>query len=83
MTNHGYHKGPVIAILAIYDSGQHAYGTGISTFEANVEASVDAALNMALVHADRKGEVPNLILYTQPLGMKKPSLNVLMKGLGR
>ncbi|EKO3801379.1 FIST C-terminal domain-containing protein [Vibrio harveyi] len=62
MTNHGYHQGPTIAILAIYDSGLHSYGTGISTYSTDIESSVDQALNMALFHADRVGEVPNLIL---------------------
>ncbi|WP_322804124.1 FIST N-terminal domain-containing protein [Vibrio alfacsensis] len=62
MTNHGYHTGPVIAVFAIYDSGQHSYGTGISRYSNNIEFSVNEALDMALLHAKRPGEVPNLIL---------------------
>ncbi|KLE25833.1 hypothetical protein AAW52_07135 [Vibrio diabolicus] len=34
MTDQGFHTGPVIAALAIYDSGPHAYGTGISNYDS-------------------------------------------------
>ncbi|EDP60042.1 FIST N-terminal domain-containing protein [Vibrio sp. AND4] len=82
MTNNGYHQGPVIAILAIYDSDQHAYGTGISTYGANVEASVEVALNMALTHADRIGEVPNLILLHATPGHEETIIECIDERFG-
>ncbi len=60
MTDKGFHSGPVIAVLAIYDPGPHAYGTGISHSAEN--EGVMEALDMALENADRIGEVPDLIL---------------------
>lgn len=60
MTNKGFHAGPVIGALAVYDSGPHAYGTGIS--ECTQKNGVMYALDMALESANRVGEVPDLIL---------------------
>ncbi|WP_264405435.1 FIST signal transduction protein [Vibrio owensii] len=82
MTNHGYHQGPVIAVLAIYDSGQHAYGTGIATYGDNIEASVDDALNMALLHANRVGEVPNLILLHATPGNEESIIECIDERFG-
>ncbi|CAH1550505.1 FIST signal transduction protein [Vibrio rotiferianus] len=82
MTNHGYHQGPVIAVLAIYDSGQHAYGTGISTYGANLDTSVDEALNMALFHANRVGEVPNLILLHATPGHEETIIECIDERFG-
>lgn len=60
MTDQGFHSGPVIAALAIYDHGPHAYGTGISHCTQN--EGVMHALDMALQDANRVGEIPDLIL---------------------
>ncbi|MEF1312186.1 FIST N-terminal domain-containing protein [Vibrio mytili] len=60
MTDEGFHSGPVIALLAVYDLGPHAYGTGISP--CTEPKGVTVALDMALESAKRVGEVPNLIL---------------------
>lgn len=82
MTNHGYHQGPVIAVLAIYDSGQHAYGTGIATYGDNIETSIDDALNMALLHANRVGEVPNLILLHATPGNEESIIECIDERFG-
>ncbi len=60
MTDQGFHAGPVIAALAIYDEGSYAYGTGIS--HSGKSDGVTEALDMALEDANRIGEVPDLIL---------------------
>ncbi|AUI86130.1 histidine kinase [Vibrio azureus] len=62
MTDQGHHQGPVIAAMAVYESGSHAYGTGLAKYQISTKKSVNEALDMALHHADRVGEVPNLIL---------------------
>ncbi|YCO05347.1 FIST signal transduction protein [Vibrio sp. VNB-15] len=82
MTNHGYHQGPVIAILAIYDSGLHSYGTGISKYGSSVEKNVDDALNMALSHAKRLGEVPNLILLHATPGNEEAIIEAIDQRFG-
>ncbi|EOX4790343.1 FIST signal transduction protein [Vibrio alginolyticus] len=69
MTDQGFHTGPVIAALAVYDTGPHAYGTGISNH--NSGDSVTKALDMALENANRVGEVPNLILLHATPGQEE------------
>ncbi|MEZ9336149.1 FIST N-terminal domain-containing protein, partial [Vibrio sp. 10N.286.51.A4] len=43
MTETGFHSGPVIGILIIYDSGINAYGTGISHFGDSIDRSTFSA----------------------------------------
>ncbi|MGI9947177.1 FIST signal transduction protein [Vibrio hyugaensis] len=82
MTNQGYHRGPVIAVLAIYDSGPHSYGTGISKCGDSVDTYVDEALNMALSHANRLGEVPNLILLHATPGNEEAVIEAIDQRFG-
>ncbi|MCA0937274.1 FIST C-terminal domain-containing protein [Vibrio alginolyticus] len=69
MTDQGFHSGPVIAVLAIYDPGPHAYGTGISQ-NAQSEGVMEA-LDMALESANRIGEAPDLILLHATPGQEE------------
>ncbi|MGR5068236.1 MULTISPECIES: FIST signal transduction protein [Vibrio] len=82
MTNSGYHKGPVIAALAIFDSGQYAYGTGIATYNTSIKASVNKALDMALHHAECPGEVPNLILLHSTPGKEEEIIEYIDNRFG-
>ncbi|MGP8305015.1 FIST signal transduction protein [Vibrio sp. YIC-376] len=69
MTDKGFHAGPVIAALAIYDPEPHAYGTGIS--QCTHKKGVMRALDMALEDANRIGEVPDLILLHATPGQEE------------
>ena len=62
MTETGFHSGPVIGVLIIYDSGINAYGTGIKHFSQSIEQSTFDAIDLALKNANREGEIPDLIL---------------------
>ena len=77
MTETGFHSGPVIGVLAIYDSGINAYGTGIQSFESDVTSSTHHAIDMALRKADRIGEVPDLILLHSTPGNEETVMNAI------
>ncbi|ELV8694479.1 FIST C-terminal domain-containing protein [Vibrio fluvialis] len=64
MTEKGYHSGPVIAALAIYDAASSAYGTGLIGLEddKDLRKSTRKAIQQALKSAGRIGEVPSLII---------------------
>ncbi len=80
MTDQGFHPGPVIAALAIYDPEPHAYGTGISHFTQN--GGVMHALDMALMDANRVGEVPDLILLHATPGQEESIIESIDKRFG-
>ncbi|MDF2152179.1 FIST N-terminal domain-containing protein [Vibrio sp. CAU 1672] len=85
MTEQGYHAGPVIAMLAIYDSREHAYGTGLCSYVEPGDSGVyevNQALDMALLHANRVGEVPNLILLHSTPGCEEEQIKALDERLG-
>lgn len=64
MTEKGYHAGPVIAAMGIYDSNQSAYGTGLIALDEGQDfrKSTRKAIQQALRSAGRIGEVPSLIV---------------------
>ncbi|WP_159656605.1 FIST signal transduction protein [Vibrio atypicus] len=69
MTERGLHFGSVVGIIAIYDSGSKAYGSGLISFDDNCdsEKAVQQAIDIALKKADRAGEVPSFaIIHTTP-----------------
>jgi hypothetical protein len=80
MTDKGFHSGPVIAALAIYDPEPHAYGTGISQCTQN--KGVMRALDMALEHANRIGEVPDLILLHATPGQEESVIESIDERFG-
>lgn len=85
MTEQGVHHGPVVAILAIYDSGLHAYGTGISPLSSNnlnIKKTTNCALDMALSHAGRRGELPSLILLHSTPGSEEEIIEAIDQRFG-
>lgn len=69
MTERGVHFGRVIGIIAIYDSGLSAYGSGLVTFSGDKVSSkmVRKAVDVALKKAGREGEVPSFaIVHSTP-----------------
>ncbi len=80
MTDQGFHSGPVIAALAIYDPGPHAYGTGISN-STDIQG-VMHALDMALEDANRVGEVPDLILLHATPGKEESIIESIDERFG-
>lgn len=80
MTDQGFYSGPVIAALAIYDHGPHAYGTGISHCTQN--EGVMHALDMALEDADRVGEIPDLILLHATPGREESIIESIDQRFG-
>ncbi|PMH46510.1 histidine kinase [Vibrio sp. 10N.286.49.B3] len=79
MTEKGYHDGPVVGLLAIYDNTyKSVFGTGISTLDDAVNPSHDEvglcitqALDQALLNADRVGEIPSLIIMHATPGFEE------------
>lgn len=82
MTETGFHSGPVIGVLAIYDSGINAYGTGIKSFDGDVTSSTYDAIDMALKKADRAGEVPDLILLHSTPGNEETVMDAIDSKFG-
>ncbi len=80
MTDQGFHSGPVIAALSIYDHGPHAYGTGISHCTQN--EGVMHALDMALEDANRVGEIPDLILLHATPGREESIIESIDQRFG-
>jgi len=65
MTESGYHKGPVIALMSIYDKEVgSAYGTGIVSLKGCTDYAKAAriAIDRALLSANRVGEVPDFVV---------------------
>ncbi|MDK9735800.1 FIST C-terminal domain-containing protein [Vibrio sp. D404a] len=77
MTETGFHSGPVIGVLAIYDSGINAYGSGIQTFSKDITDSTHRAIDIALEKANRQGEVPDLILLHSTPGNEETVMNAI------
>ena len=82
MTESGFHSGPVIGVLVIYDSGINAYGTGISDFKTSVFDSTNSAISMALTSANRQGEVPDLILLHSTPGNEEKIMAAIDQRFG-
>lgn len=69
MTEKGFFESPVIAVLAIYDKGNNAYGSGLASFNdhTSIFSAVEQCIDDALLNANRVGEVPNMaILHSTP-----------------
>ncbi|MBF9000493.1 histidine kinase [Vibrio sp. CAIM 722] len=64
MTEKGFHHGPVVSIMAIYDKEPCAYGSGLVDLSScqNYPQAAVHVIEQALKHADRAGEVPSLIV---------------------
>lgn len=84
MTDKGYHRGPVVGVFAIFDSGTNAYGTGVCdiTDECDIKTSMFHTLDMALMHADRVAEVPSLILLHATPGKEETIIEAIDEKFG-
>ncbi|WP_394250900.1 FIST signal transduction protein [Vibrio profundi] len=82
MTEKGFEEGPVVGMLAVYDSGINAYGTGLCEFSGNISDSVTKAIDIALDKADRCGEVPELILLHSTPGHEEAVLGAIDQKFG-
>ncbi|WP_390623648.1 FIST signal transduction protein [Vibrio mangrovi] len=68
MTEKGYFDGPTVALMAVYHDSC-TFGTGFAEFSDHVspDAAVQHAVHQALLHAERSGEVPDLVvLHSTP-----------------
>jgi ABC-type multidrug transport system fused ATPase/permease subunit len=82
MTETGFHSGPVIGVLIIYDSGINAYGTGIEHFGDSIHHSTFNAIDRALKNANREGEIPDLILLHSTPGNEEKVMAAIDKKFG-
>lgn len=65
MTEQGFHPGPVIALMAIYDSSNSAYGSALLSLDnalTDYKEGTKDAIHHALRAADRVGEIPSLVI---------------------
>lgn len=64
MTDKGYHEGPVVGVLFIYDQSACAYGSALVNLDAcdDYPKLINNLIEDALKDADRIGEIPSLIL---------------------
>ncbi|WP_295893284.1 FIST N-terminal domain-containing protein [uncultured Vibrio sp.] len=79
MTEKGVHLGPVVGLLAIYDSEDSAYGTALveTNKRQDIESATMQALTEALSKADRIGEVPGFILLHATPGIEEPLIKAI------
>lgn len=82
MTETGFHSGPVIGALIIYDTGINAYGTGIEHFGDSIEKNTFRAIDKALKNANREGEIPDLILLHSTPGNEEKIMAAIDKKFG-
>jgi hypothetical protein len=79
MTDKGFHKGPVIGILAVSDdSSTAAYGCALNQLptvevpgRADVARITTDTLNRAILQADRAGELPDLVILHATPGIEE------------
>jgi hypothetical protein len=89
MTDQGYHSSPAVALLAIQDTDSSAYGTSYQPFkpaiqltDADVVESTNLAINLAIESADRKGELPSLILLHASVGNEELIIETIKSKFG-
>lgn len=89
MTEAGFHKGPVIAVLALYDSSPiGAYGSALAQLpsvefpsSADVASLTAQTLNQAIEQAGRIGELPDLVILHATPGIEEVIVEQLEKEL--
>lgn len=89
MTDQGYHSSPAVALLAIQDNGSSAYGTAFQPFkpsteltDADVAASTSLAINQAIESANRRGELPSLLLLHASVGNEELIIDTIKNQFG-
>ncbi|WP_084185953.1 FIST signal transduction protein [Vibrio pacinii] len=73
MTERGVHFGSVVGIMAIYDTNSQGYGSGLMPFDTPSEsiAATKQAIELALVKANRVGEVPRFAVVHSTPGVEE------------
>ncbi|MCG3721375.1 histidine kinase [Vibrio cincinnatiensis] len=84
MTDKGYHPGPVIALMAIYDSSFSAYGTGLVELDdcCDYKKATQKAIQQALIASNRVGEVPSLIILHSTPGNEELFIDAIDETFG-
>lgn len=84
MTQKGVYEGPVIGIMAIYGTDLCAYGTAILDWqrEPDIPRAVSILIDEALIHADREGEVPNLVILHGTPGNEEDIIRAIDRKFG-
>ena len=89
MTDEGYHESPAIALLAIEDTASSAYGTSFKEFDTMSEPSNDdiaadtvQVIEDAIMNANRKGELPSLILLHASVGNEELIIEAIKNKFG-
>ena len=89
MTDEGFHESPAIALLALEDSASSAYGTAIRALDTEVEHTNEEitiesirAIENAMKDADRKGELPSLILLHASIGLEETIIKAIKDKFG-
>lgn len=78
MTDKGFHIGPVVALMAIYDCSYSAYGTGLVELgQEDDRQAAYVAIQQALRQANRIGEVPSLILLHSTPGHEEAFIDAI------
>lgn len=84
MTETGFHLGPVITLMGIYDKHPCAYGTGLIDMAAcddNHQAAIKT-IEQALYSADRIGEVPSLVVLHATPGNEESFIDAIDQKFG-
>ncbi len=89
MTDKGYHFAPAIALLAIEDTGSSAYGTALIEYRSdkdmttvNVVECTNKLVEEAIEKADRKGELPSLLLLHASVGYEELIIETIKNKFG-
>lgn len=84
MTETGFHLGPVIALMGIYDKHPCAYGTGLIDMASCEDKHQIAtkAIEQALASADRIGEVPSLVVLHATPGYEESFIDAIDQKFG-
>lgn len=85
MTEHGFHAGPVIALMAIYDGPNSAYGSALLSLDnalTDYKTATAEAINQALKSADRIGEIPSLVILHATPGNEERCIQAIDETFG-
>lgn len=85
MTEHGFHAGPVIALMAIYDGPNSAYGSALLSLDnalTDYKTVTAEAINQALKSANRIGEIPSLVILHATPGNEELCIQAIDETFG-
>ncbi len=84
MTDKGFHVGPVVGILAIFDNPSSAYASAITSLDEcnDVGMATQRSLNAALAKCGRTGEQPDLIILHTSTGTEEIAVDKINSEFG-